>query len=127
VTRLAEADRRCATTPPKVARPWGSYESLDEGDRFRIKRIVVDAGEQISLQKHYHRSEHWVIVKGTAEVTLGHEVFLLQENQSTFIPPGTTHRLRNPGKLSLELVEVQCGPYLEEDDIIRLEDAYGRA
>jgi mannose-1-phosphate guanylyltransferase/mannose-6-phosphate isomerase len=127
VTQLAEADRRCATTPPKVARPWGSYESLDEGDRFRIKRIVVDPGEQISLQKHYHRSEHWVVVKGTAEVTLGDDVFLLQENQSTFIPPGTTHRLRNPGKLALELVEVQCGSYLEEDDIIRLEDAYGRA
>ena len=127
VAHLAAANRRCATTPPKVARPWGSYENLDEGDRFRIKRIVVDAGEQISLQKHYHRSEHWVIVKGTAEVTLGEEVFLLQENQSTFIPPGTTHRLHNPGKLALELVEVQCGPYLEEDDIVRLEDAYGRA
>lgn len=127
VTRLADADRRCATTPPKVARPWGSYEELDQGDRFRIKRIMVDAGEQISLQKHYHRSEHWVVVRGTAEVTLGDGVFLLQENQSTFIPAGTTHRLRNPGKLALELVEVQCGTYLEDDDIIRLEDAYGRA
>lgn len=126
VQQLASAGRSCATTPSKVARPWGSYENLDEGNRFRIKHIIVDAGEQISLQKHYHRSEHWVVVKGTAEVTVGSDLFLLQENESTFIPAGTTHRLRNPGKLGLELVEVQCGPYLEEDDIVRLEDDYGR-
>lgn len=127
VRRLADGGRPCATTPPKVARPWGSFESLDQGDRFRIKHIVVDAGEQISLQKHYHRSEHWVVVRGTAEVSVGSNVFLLQENESTFIPAGTMHRLRNPGKLAVELVEVQCGPYLEEDDIVRLEDDYGRA
>ena len=113
-------------SPAKVARPWGSYETLDEGPRFQIKRIVVSPGERLSLQKHFHRSEHWVVVHGTAEVTVGDTVSLLQENQSTYIPAGTTHRLGNPGKVPLELIEVQCGPYLGEDDIVRLEDEYGR-
>lgn len=113
-------------SPAKVARPWGSYETLDEGPRFQIKRIVVSPGERLSLQKHFHRSEHWVVVHGTAEVTVGDTLSLLQENQSTYIPAGTTHRLGNPGKVPLELIEVQCGPYLGEDDIVRLEDEYGR-
>ena len=114
-------------SPAKVARPWGSYETLDEGPRFQIKRIVVGPGERLSLQKHFHRSEHWVVVKGTAEVTVGDTVKLLQENESTYIPAGTTHRLANPGKVGLELIEVQCGAYLGEDDIVRLDDKYGRS
>lgn len=113
-------------SPAKVARPWGSYETLDEGPRFQIKRIVVGPGERLSLQKHYQRSEHWVVVHGTAEVTVGDTVDLLQENQSTYIPAGTIHRLANPGKVPLELIEVQCGAYLGEDDIVRLDDQYGR-
>jgi mannose-1-phosphate guanylyltransferase/mannose-6-phosphate isomerase len=112
--------------PAKVARPWGSYESLDRGPRFHTKRIVVSPGERLSLQKHFHRSEHWVVVHGTAEVTVGDKVSLLQENESTYIPAGTTHRLANPGKVPLELIEVQCGTYLGEDDIVRLDDEYGR-
>ncbi len=127
VQQMEKDGRDQATTPAKVARPWGSYESLDQGDRFQIKHIVVRPGEQLSLQMHYHRSEHWIVVKGTAEVTIGDKVSLLQENQSTYIPAGTTHRLANPGKVPLELVEVQCGPYLGEDDIVRFNDEYGRA
>jgi mannose-1-phosphate guanylyltransferase/mannose-6-phosphate isomerase len=127
VEQMERDARDCATTPSKVARPWGSYESLDQGARFQIKHIVVQPGEQLSSQMHYHRSEHWVVVKGTAEVTVGEKVSLLQENQSTYIPAGTTHRLANPGKVPLELVEVQCGPYLGEDDIVRFNDEYGRA
>lgn len=126
VADLESQGLECAKTPAKVARPWGSYESLDEGQRFQIKHIVVAPGERLSLQMHYHRSEHWVVVSGTAEVTVGEKVFLLQENESTYIPAGTTHRLCNPGKVPLELVEVQCGPYLGEDDIVRLDDEYGR-
>nr|WP_294171198.1 mannose-1-phosphate guanylyltransferase/mannose-6-phosphate isomerase [uncultured Sphingomonas sp.] len=127
VQRMEKEGRDSATTPSKVARPWGSYESLDQGARFQIKHIVVQPGEQLSLQMHYHRSEHWIVVKGTAEVTVGDKVSLLQENQSTYIPAGTTHRLANPGKVPLEMVEVQCGPYLGEDDIVRFNDEYGRA
>lgn len=111
----------------KVYRPWGSYDSIDMGERFQVKRIIVKPGATLSLQKHFHRAEHWVIVSGTAEVTRNEEVFLLTENQSTFLPLGAVHRLRNPGKLPLELIEVQSGSYLGEDDIVRLEDAYGRA
>jgi mannose-6-phosphate isomerase-like protein (cupin superfamily) len=99
---------------------------MDRGDRFQTKRIIVNPGGKLSLQKHYHRSEHWIVVSGTAEVTVGDEVRLLQENQSTYIPAGEVHRLSNPGHLPLHLIEVQCGPYLGEDDIIRLEDTYGR-
>jgi mannose-1-phosphate guanylyltransferase/mannose-6-phosphate isomerase len=109
-----------------VFRPWGSYDSIDNGDRFQVKRIVVNPGAQLSLQMHHHRAEHWIVVQGTARVTRGDEVFLLGENQTTFIPMGTTHRLENPGKVPLHLVEVQSGSYLGEDDIVRYEDTYGR-
>lgn len=118
--------RECATTPPKVARPWGSYETIGDGFRFQVKHIIVDPGETLSLQMHYHRSEHWVVVRGSAQVTVGEEVSILQENESTYIPAGTRHRLANPGKVPLELVEIQCGPYLGEDDIVRFDDQYGR-
>lgn len=127
VDKLQDEGRACVDTPAQVARPWGSYESLDEGPRFQIKRIFVRPGQRLSLQKHYHRSEHWVVVQGTAEVTIGDTVSLLQENQSTYIPAGTTHRLANPGKVPLELIEVQCGAYFGEDDIVRLDDQYGRS
>lgn len=111
----------------KVYRPWGSYDSIDMGERFQVKRITVKPGAALSLQKHQHRAEHWVIVSGTAEVTRNEDVFLLAENESTFLPLGAVHRLRNPGKTPLELIEVQSGSYLGEDDIVRLEDVYGRA
>jgi mannose-1-phosphate guanylyltransferase/mannose-6-phosphate isomerase len=110
-----------------VARPWGSYDSVDHGRRFQVKRIVVKPGATLSLQMHHHRAEHWVVVSGTAEVTNGDKVMLLSENQSTYIPLGQVHRLRNPGKVPLEIIEVQSGSYLGEDDIVRLEDTYGRA
>ncbi len=110
-----------------VHRPWGTYDSLEEGQRFQVKRIVVKPGATLSLQKHHHRAEHWVVVSGTAEVTCDDKVFLLTENQSTYIPLGSRHRLRNPGKLPLELIEVQSGSYLGEDDIVRFDDVYGRA
>lgn len=109
-----------------VARPWGTYDSVDNGDRFQVKRIVVKPGASLSLQMHHHRAEHWVVVSGTAEVTNGDKVILLSENQSTYIPLGQVHRLRNPGKVQLEIIEVQSGSYLGEDDIVRLEDTYGR-
>ncbi|QCB47790.1 mannose-1-phosphate guanylyltransferase/mannose-6-phosphate isomerase [Hydrogenophaga sp. PAMC20947] len=115
-----------AATHRKVARPWGWYDSIDMGERFQVKRIGVKPGASLSLQKHHHRAEHWIVVKGTAEVTRGTDVFLMSENQSTYIPIGEIHRLRNPGKLELEMIEVQSGAYLGEDDIVRLEDTYGR-
>ena len=127
VEGVRSANEECLLTPPKVARPWGSYESISEGGRFQVKHIVVDPGQTLSLQMHYHRAEHWVVVRGSAEVTVGDEVRILQENESTYIPAGTKHRLANPGKVALELIEVQCGPYLGEDDIMRFEDVYGRA
>ncbi len=111
----------------KVYRPWGAYDSIDAGQRFQVKRITVKPGASLSLQMHHHRAEHWIVVSGTAEVTRGEEVLLLAENQSTYIPLGVTHRLRNPGKVPLELIEVQSGSYLGEDDIVRFEDTYGRA
>ena len=111
----------------KVYRPWGAYDSIDNGDRFQVKRITVKPGGTLSLQMHHHRAEHWIVVSGTAEVTCGEKVILLTENQSTYIPLGVTHRLRNPGRLPLELIEVQSGSYLGEDDIVRFEDNYGRA
>ncbi len=110
----------------RVPRPWGTYEGIDVGERFQVKRIVVNPGETLSLQKHHHRAEHWIVVKGTANVTCGDKTFLLTENQSTYIPIGETHRLENPGIMPLELIEVQSGAYLGEDDIVRLEDVYGR-
>ncbi len=111
----------------KVHRPWGSYDSVDAGERFQVKRIVVHCGAALSLQMHHHRAEHWIVVRGTAQVTRGEETFLLGENESTYIPPGVTHRLANPGKIPLELIEVQSGGYLGEDDIVRFDDRYGRA
>ena len=110
----------------KVFRPWGSYDGVDAGERFQVKRIVVKPGGILSLQMHHHRAEHWIVVSGTARITRGDEVFLLSENQSTFIPLGTTHRLENPGRVALEMIEVQSGSYLGEDDIVRFEDVYGR-
>ena len=110
-----------------MQRPWGSYDSVESGERFQVKRIVVDPGASLSLQMHFHRAEHWVVVRGTAKISRGDEVLLLTENQSTYIPLGVRHRLENPGKLPLEIIEVQSGAYLGEDDIVRFEDAYGRA
>ncbi|AWK90169.1 mannose-1-phosphate guanylyltransferase/mannose-6-phosphate isomerase [Azospirillum thermophilum] len=111
----------------RVHRPWGFYQSLHSGDRFQVKRLTVAPGARLSLQKHYHRAEHWVVVNGTALVTRGDEQILLQENESVYIPLGTAHRLENPGKVPLNLIEVQSGSYLGEDDIVRLEDHYGRS
>lgn len=126
VARLEKANTSQAVVHRKVSRPWGWYDSVDVGDRFQVKRIGVKPGAALSLQKHHHRAEHWVVVKGTAEVTRGSETFLLSENQSTYIPIGEMHRLRNPGKMELEMIEVQSGAYLGEDDIVRFEDNYGR-
>jgi mannose-1-phosphate guanylyltransferase/mannose-6-phosphate isomerase len=110
----------------RVYRPWGYYENIDDGHRFLVKRMLVKPGEKLSLQMHHHRAEHWVVVRGTAKVTRGEEIVLLGENQSTYIPMGIVHRLENPGKIPLEMIEVQSGAYLEEDDIVRFEDAYRR-
>jgi mannose-1-phosphate guanylyltransferase/mannose-6-phosphate isomerase len=110
----------------KVHRPWGWYDSIDEGLRFKVKRIQVNPGASLSLQKHHHRAEHWVVVKGTADITCGDKNIVLSENQSTYIPLGETHRLANSGSTPLEIIEVQSGSYLGEDDIVRFEDHYGR-
>ena len=126
VAELKAAGRAECLTHRKVHRPWGSYDGIESGERFQVKRIVVEPGAALSLQMHYHRAEHWIVVRGTARVTRGDETFLLTENESTYIPPGTRHRLENPGKLPLELIEVQSGAYLGEDDIVRFDDAYGR-
>ncbi|MBD3656645.1 MULTISPECIES: mannose-1-phosphate guanylyltransferase/mannose-6-phosphate isomerase [Marinobacter] len=126
VNLLNDKHRSEAINHREVFRPWGSYDSIDMGNRFQVKRISVKPGERLSLQKHHHRAEHWIVVKGTAEVTRDHETFLLSENESTYIPIGAVHRLTNPGKIPLELIEVQSGAYLGEDDIERLEDRYGR-
>jgi mannose-1-phosphate guanylyltransferase/mannose-6-phosphate isomerase len=127
VATLKAAGRAECLAHRKVHRPWGSYDGIESGERFQVKRIVVDPGAALSLQMHYHRAEHWIVVRGTAKVTRGDETFLLTENESTYIPPGTRHRLENPGKLPLEIIEVQSGAYLGEDDIVRFDDAYGRA
>lgn len=120
--------KRCeGSIHKKVYRPWGHYEVLDEYDNFKVKRITVNPSGSLSLQMHYHRSEHWIVVTGTAEVTLNDSIQILSENQSTYIPIGAKHRLRNPGKTPLHLIEVQSGSYLEEDDIVRFEDVYGRS
>jgi len=111
----------------KVYRPWGSYDSIGVGERFQVKRIVVKPGAALSLQQHQHRAEHWIVVSGVAEVTCDERVFDLHENQSTYIPLGSVHRLRNRGSVPVELIEVQSGSYLGEDDIVRLEDVYGRS
>ncbi|REL37066.1 mannose-1-phosphate guanylyltransferase/mannose-6-phosphate isomerase [Thalassotalea euphylliae] len=110
----------------QVYRPWGSYDSIDNGSRFQVKRIVVKPGAKLSVQMHHHRAEHWIVVSGTAKVTINDDTFLMTENESTYIPVGAVHALENPGKLPLEMIEVQSGSYLGEDDIVRLEDRYGR-
>jgi mannose-1-phosphate guanylyltransferase/mannose-6-phosphate isomerase len=126
VQRLKDGKREEYLTHREVFRPWGSYESVGQGERYQVKRIKVTPGASLSLQMHHHRAEHWIVVRGTAEVTRGEETFTLGENESTYIPLGVTHRLANPGKLTLELIEVQAGAYLGEDDIVRFEDDYGR-
>jgi mannose-1-phosphate guanylyltransferase/mannose-6-phosphate isomerase len=126
VARLKAEGRGQAQSHTLVFRPWGSYETVDAGERFQVKRIVVKPGAALSLQMHHHRAEHWVVVRGTARVTCDERVFELHENQSTFIPLGSKHRLENPTDAPLELIEVQSGGYLGEDDIVRFEDVYGR-
>ena len=127
VNQLEQQKREEKNLHRKVARPWGWYDSVDEGERFKVKRIQVKPGASLSLQMHHHRAEHWIVVKGTAEITNGDKVIMLTENQSTYIPQGQTHRLANPGKTPLEIIEVQSGSYLGEDDIVRFEDNYGRS
>lgn len=127
VARLKREGRTEADAHRKIYRPWGYYDSIDAGNRFQVKRIVVNPGAALSLQMHHHRAEHWIVVRGTARVTRGEETFLVSENESTYIPLGTRHRLENPGKVPLEMIEVQSGAYLGEDDIVRYEDTYGRS
>ena len=127
VNQLESQKREEKNLHRKVARPWGWYDSVDEGERFKVKRIQVKPGASLSLQMHHHRAEHWIVVKGVAEITNGDQVITLTENQSTYIPQGQTHRLANPGKTPLEIIEVQSGSYLGEDDIVRFEDTYGRS
>ena len=126
VSRLGQGARTEQAMHRKVHRPWGWYDSIDMGERFQVKRIMVKPGASLSLQMHHHRAEHWIVVSGTAEITNGDKVLLLSENQSTYIPLGQQHRLANPGKVPLEIIEVQSGSYLGEDDIVRFEDTYGR-
>jgi len=126
VAALKNAARPEATDHRRVYRPWGHYESVDSGERFQVKRLVVSPGGMLSLQKHLHRAEHWVVVRGTAEVTVGDSKKIVHENESAYIPIGTVHRLGNPGKIPLELIEVQTGSYFGEDDIVRLDDVYCR-
>jgi mannose-1-phosphate guanylyltransferase/mannose-6-phosphate isomerase len=130
VKRLVERMKRAGRSEPglhrEVFRPWGSYDSIDAGERFQVKRLTIKPGAVLSLQKHRHRAEHWVVVKGQARITRGAEIFLLSENESTYIPVGTVHRIENPGSEPLQIIEVQSGSYFGEDDIVRLEDHYGR-
>ena len=126
VARLEREGRSEAGSHPTVHRPWGTYRSIHEGDRVQVKHIMVNPGAKLSLQMHHHRAEHWVVVMGTAKVVRGEDVIMLTENESTYIPLGTRHRLENPGKIPLHLIEVQSGSYLGEDDIVRFEDTYGR-
>ena len=126
VEQLKAQNKQQAVQHLRIYRPWGYYQAVDTGSRFQVKRIVVKPSAKLSLQKHFHRAEHWVVVRGTAEVTVGTEVRIVQENESAYIPIGSVHRLANPGKIPLELIEVQTGTYLGEDDIVRLVDEYGR-
>jgi mannose-1-phosphate guanylyltransferase/mannose-6-phosphate isomerase len=126
VEQLRAQGRAEHLSHPVVYRPWGSYETTDQGHRFRVKRLVVNPGKKLSLQVHRQRAEHWVVVQGTARVERDGAVILLAENESAYIPSGTAHRLENPGTVPLHLVEVQTGAYLEEDDIVRIDDDYGR-
>jgi mannose-1-phosphate guanylyltransferase/mannose-6-phosphate isomerase len=127
VDKLKAQKRPEGVTHLKVHRPWGTYESVDSGDRFQVKRITVNPGAKLSMQMHHHRAEHWIVVTGVARVTRGNDVLMLSENESTYIPLGVTHRLENPGRIPLELIEVQSGSYLGEDDIVRFEDTYNRS
>ena len=126
VEELKAQNRQQAVTHLRVYRPWGYYQGVDAGPRYQVKRIVVQPKAMLSLQKHFHRSEHWVVVRGAAEITVGSEIRTVHENESIYIPIGSVHRLANPGTIPLELIEVQVGGYLGEDDIIRLTDQYGR-
>jgi mannose-1-phosphate guanylyltransferase/mannose-6-phosphate isomerase len=126
VERLKKESQTEATQHRRNYRPWGYYQSVDRGARYQVKRIVVRPGGCLSLQKHYHRAEHWVVVHGAAEVTLNGKVEMVHENESIYLPMGSTHRLANPGKIDLELIEVQTGSYLGEDDIVRFDDIYNR-
>jgi mannose-1-phosphate guanylyltransferase/mannose-6-phosphate isomerase len=126
VARLKEAGRYEHSLHREVFRPWGSYDSIENGERFQVKRLKVKPGATLSLQMHHHRAEHWIVVSGTARITRGEEVFLLEENQSTYIPIGVKHRIENPGMIPLHIIEVQSGSYLGEDDIVRFDDRYGR-
>ena len=126
VNRLKELGRGEALAHREVFRPWGSYDSVDQGEGFQVKRLTVRPGASMSVQMHHHRAEHWIVVSGTARITRGDEVFLLSENESTYIPIGTRHRIENPGRVTLHMIEVQSGSYLGEDDIVRFEDVYGR-
>ncbi|MGH8430403.1 MAG: mannose-1-phosphate guanylyltransferase/mannose-6-phosphate isomerase, partial [Solimonas sp.] len=126
VERIKQAGRSEHGLHREVFRPWGSYDSIDAGARFQVKRLTIKPGATLSLQMHKHRAEHWVVVKGTARITRGDEVFVLSENESTYIPVGTAHRIENPGTEPLQIIEVQSGGYLGEDDIVRLDDKYGR-
>jgi mannose-1-phosphate guanylyltransferase/mannose-6-phosphate isomerase len=126
VGRLKELGRYEHSLHREVFRPWGSYDSLENGQRFQVKSLRVKPAGQLSLQLHHHRAEHWIVVSGTARITRGEEVFLLEENQSTYIPIGVKHRIENPGKIPLHIIEVQSGGYLGEDDIVRFKDRYGR-
>jgi mannose-1-phosphate guanylyltransferase / mannose-6-phosphate isomerase len=126
VARIRGGGRQEHLLHREVFRPWGSYDSIDAGDRFQVKRLTVKPGASMSLQLHHHRAEHWIVVSGTARITRGEDVFLLEENQSTYIPIGAKHRIENPGKITLHMIEVQTGGYLGEDDIVRFEDRYGR-
>ncbi|WP_415893544.1 mannose-1-phosphate guanylyltransferase/mannose-6-phosphate isomerase [Neptuniibacter sp. PT8_73] len=127
VAKVKEQERTEHLQHREVYRPWGKYDSIDNGERYQVKHITVDPGAKLSLQMHHHRAEHWIVVKGTAEVRCGDEIKLLSENESTYIPLGELHQLYNPGKVPLEIIEVQSGSYLGEDDIVRFEDQYGRA
>jgi mannose-1-phosphate guanylyltransferase/mannose-6-phosphate isomerase len=127
VGALSAAGRDEGNLHRRVHRPWGWYDSIDAGPRFQVKRIMVKPGASLSLQMHHHRAEHWIVVSGTAEVTCGEKKMILGENQSTYIPLGEVHRLANPGTIPLEIIEVQSGSYLGEDDIVRFEDVYGRS
>jgi mannose-1-phosphate guanylyltransferase / mannose-6-phosphate isomerase len=126
VNQLKQQNRYETSLHREVFRPWGSYDSVDQGERFQVKRLMVKPGACMSLQMHHHRAEHWIVVSGTARITRGEEVFLLEENQSTYIPVGAKHRIENPGMIPLHIIEVQSGSYLGEDDIVRFEDKYGR-
>ncbi len=126
VEKLRAEGRKEASEHIRAYRPWGYYQSIDNGTRYQVKRILVKPGAALSLQKHFHRAEHWIVVKGIAEVTRGNEIVLVHENESIYLPIGTIHRMANPGKINLELIEVQTGSYLGEDDIIRIEDVYNR-